>query len=63
MAREPEFTITQSLIDRLVDPSRDRENPIPETKIDSINRSESFRRYRESVKRDLEWLLNTRQIV
>jgi type VI secretion system protein ImpF len=63
MAREPEFTITQSLIDRLVDPSRDRENPMPETKIDSINRSESFRRYRESVKRDLEWLLNTRQIV
>ena len=63
MPREPEFTITQSLIDRLIDPSKDKDNPLPEGRLDSMTRSESFRRYREGVKRDLEWLLNTRQIL
>jgi type VI secretion system protein ImpF len=44
--------ITQSLIDRLTD--RDE---WPETRASSISM------YRESLKRDVEWLLNTRQPV
>lgn len=53
MARiKSEVPITQSLIDRLVD----REQ-WPETRAASINL------YRESLKRDVEWLLNTRQPV
>jgi type VI secretion system protein ImpF len=47
-----EVPITQSLIDRLVD-----RDPWPETRSASINM------YRESLKRDVEWLLNTRQPV
>jgi type VI secretion system protein ImpF len=47
-----EILITQSLIDRLAE----REQ-WPET------RSASIAMYRESLKRDLEWLLNTRQPV
>jgi len=47
-----EILVTQSLIDRLVD----RED-WPETRSTSINM------YRESIKRDLEWLLNTRKPV
>jgi len=47
-----EVPITQSLIDRLVD-----RQPWPETRTASINM------YRESLKRDVEWLLNTRQPV
>lgn len=54
MARtKAEILITQSLIDRLtVSPE-----PWPET------RSASMAMYRKSLKRDLEWLLNTRQPV
>ena len=53
MARtKSEVPITQSLIDRLVD-----REPWPET------RSASIIMYRESLKRDVEWLLNTRQPV
>lgn len=53
MARtKSEVSITQSLIDRLVD-----RDPWPET------RSASIAMYRESLKRDVEWLLNTRQPV
>jgi type VI secretion system protein ImpF len=47
-----EVLITQSLIDRLVE----REQ-WPETRAASISM------YRESLKRDVEWLLNTRQPV
>jgi len=47
-----EILITQSLIDRLTDVEQ-----WPETRGASINM------YRDSIKRDLEWLLNTRQIV
>ena len=51
MARtKSEILITQSLIDRLVDHGQ-----WPETRAASISM------YRESIKRDLEWLLNTRQ--
>lgn len=53
MARtKSEVPITQSLIDRLVN-----REPWPETRTASINM------YRESLKRDVEWLLNTRQPV
>jgi type VI secretion system protein ImpF len=47
-----EIPITQSLIDRLVD-----QEQWPETRAASISM------FRESIKRDLEWLLNTRQPV
>lgn len=53
MARpKSEVPITQSLIDRLMDVEQ-----WPETRAASIGM------YRESMKRDLEWLLNTRQPV
>ena len=53
MARNrPEILVTQSLVDRLTD-----RDPWPET------RSSSIAMYRESLKRDVEWLLNTRQPV
>jgi type VI secretion system protein ImpF len=47
-----EILVTQSLIDRLTDVEQ-----WPET------RSASIAMYRDSLKRDLEWLLNTRQPV
>jgi type VI secretion system protein ImpF len=47
-----EYLVTQSLIDRLV-----QQEQWPETRSSSINM------YREGLKRDLEWLLNTRQPV
>lgn len=53
MARtKSEILVTQSLIDRLTDIEQ-----WPET------RSASIAMYRDSLKRDLEWLLNTRQPV
>lgn len=53
MARsKSEILITQSLIDRLVEHEQ-----WPETRAASISM------FRESLKRDLEWLLNTRQPV
>ena len=53
MARsKAEILITQSLIDRLTDVEQ-----WPETRGASINM------YRDSIKRDLEWLLNTRKPV
>ena len=50
VTRKSEVLITQSLVDRL---SGTREWP--------GTRAASIRMYRESLKRDLEWLLNTRQ--
>jgi type VI secretion system protein ImpF len=47
-----EILITQSLVDRLTDTEQ-----WPETRAASISM------YRESMKRDLEWLLNTRKPV
>ena len=53
MARtKSEILVTQSLIDRLTDVEQ-----WPET------RAASIAMYRDSLKRDLEWLLNTRQPV
>jgi type VI secretion system protein ImpF len=56
MARfEPELIITQSLLDRLTDeePGSAGE-PL-------ITRAQSFRQFKTALRRDLEWLLNTRQ--
>jgi type VI secretion system protein ImpF len=53
MARtKPENLVTQSLLDRLIDVE-----DWPNT------RSSSMRMYRDSLKRDVEWLLNTRRPV
>ncbi len=51
-----ETTITVSVLDRLIDQEPDNrlENP--------LSRSQSVRLLKNSVRRDLEWLLNTRRI-
>ncbi len=50
MAKKTENLVTQSLLDRLIDADE-----WPTT------RSNSIRMYRDSLKRDVEWLLNTRR--
>ena len=50
MARQTETVITQSLLDRL---STVEDWP--------ATRSQSLRYFRDALKRDMEWLLNTRQ--
>ena len=62
MARDPEIVVTQSLLDRLVDRSRDKDSQFAASGDEPTTRSESFRWFKEGVKRDIEWLLNTRQI-
>jgi type VI secretion system protein ImpF len=56
MARiESESVVTQSVLERLIDREPDvRQEPAP-------TRSQSVRLLKSSVRRDLEWLLNTRQ--
>ena len=56
MARwEPEQTVTQSVLERLID----RE---PGTDSDSAQtRAQSVRQLKAALRRDLEWLLNTRR--
>jgi len=51
-----ETTITLSVLDRLIDlePANRMENP--------LSRSQSVRMLKSAVRRDLEWLLNTRRI-
>lgn len=52
---EPEVVVTQSLLDRLSDGE-------PGVPLDPpLTRAQSFRAFKASVRRDLEWLLNTRQ--
>jgi type VI secretion system protein ImpF len=56
MARwEPEQTVTQSVLDRLIDrdPSTSSEN--------ALTRAQSVRQLKVSLRRDLEWLLNSRR--
>src|SRR5436305_14373809 len=52
----PDAAVTVSVFDRLIDtePMSSRE-PAP-------TRAQSVRQLRESVRRDLEWLLNTRRV-
>ncbi len=55
MARwEAEQTVTQSVLDRLIDRDPGTQSEPPPT------RAQSVRQLRASVRRDLEWLLNTR---
>jgi type VI secretion system protein ImpF len=57
MARfEPEMIITQSVLDRLTDEEPGTPSDPP------ITRAQSFRIFKAALRRDLEWLLNTRQI-
>jgi type VI secretion system protein ImpF len=56
---ESELVITQPLLDRLTDNAKARDGSAQSE--EASTRAESFRRYKESVKRDLEWLLNTRR--
>lgn len=57
MARsDSEATVTQSLIDRLID-REPGANSDP-----GVTRAQSVRLLKQSLRRDLEWLLNTRQI-
>ena len=53
---DSEIRITPSVLDRLIDdePEVTREPP--------ISRMKSLRQLKQSVKRDLEWLLNTRRL-
>ena len=56
MARwEPEQTVTQSVLERLIDREPERSSEAAPT------RAQSVRLLRASVRRDLEWLLNTRR--
>lgn len=57
MARgEPDSNVTQSLLERLIDrdPLSGAETP--------VSRAQSIRLLKISLRRDLEWLLNTRRI-
>lgn len=51
-----EIRVTPSVLDRLLDfePDKSREAP--------ASRAKSLRQMKQSVKRDLEWLLNTRHV-
>jgi len=52
---ESDLTVTQSVLDRLIDTEPNLAADPPET------RAQSVRRLKASLKRDLEWLLNTRK--
>src|SRR5579859_7744550 len=56
MARwEPEQTVTQSVLERLIDRDLSLDADPPPT------RAQSVRQLKASLRRDLEWLLNTRR--
>jgi type VI secretion system protein ImpF len=55
MPREPQAPLLPSLLDRLID-----RQPHIRTEAESA-RAQSFRELKEAVRRDLEWLLNTRR--
>jgi type VI secretion system protein ImpF len=57
MARaDPDLTVTQPLLDRLI-------NKEPKVSADApVSRAQSVRQLKASLRRDLEWLLNTRRI-
>lgn len=55
MSREPECIVTPSVLDRLIDAD-------PHHSVDPpLTRAQSLRQFKQSLKRDLEWLLNTRK--
>jgi type VI secretion system protein ImpF len=51
-----EKSLQPPLLDRLIDLDPETRNEPP------VSRAESLRRFRQAVKRDLEWLLNTTRI-
>lgn len=53
--RDNEIRITPSIVDRLLDFEPTNPNEAPKS------RSQGMRELKQSVRRDLEWLLNTRQ--
>lgn len=55
MARPDELVVTPSVLDRLIDLEPRQAEDSPST------RAQSVRRLRTSVRRDLEWLLNSRR--
>src|SRR5579864_3813945 len=57
MRPQPNAAVTLSILDRLID--NDPKTPSAEA---PLSRAESIRILRTGVKRDLEWLLNTRRI-
>ncbi len=54
--RETEETVTQSVLERLIDLEPTARTDAPQT------RGQSVRQLKSALRRDLEWLLNTRQI-
>jgi type VI secretion system protein ImpF len=57
MARStPESVITLSVIDRLIDQDPRNSKEVP------LTRAQSLRQFKEALRRDLEWLLNTRRV-
>lgn len=57
MARaEPDSNVTQSVLERLID-----EDPLSRSE-KPISRAQSIRVLKGSLRRDLEWLLNTRRV-
>ncbi len=54
MRSEAQLVLTQSLLDRLIDESPGRADS-------PLTYSQSLRLFKAGLKRDLEWLLNTRQ--
>ena len=54
--RETEETVTQSVLERLIDLEPTAKTDPPQT------RGQSVRQLKSALRRDLEWLLNTRQI-
>jgi type VI secretion system protein ImpF len=52
---DPDLAVTTSILDRLIDLNPDQTADPPE------NRSQSVRQLKASLRRDLEWLLNTRR--
>jgi type VI secretion system protein ImpF len=55
MPRDDDLTVTQSVLDRLID----REPNLASDP--SITRAQSIRQLKASLRRDMEWLLNTRR--
>jgi type VI secretion system protein ImpF len=53
--QDTENAVTLSILDRLMDNERERKTEIP------LGRAQSLRELRASLRRDLEWLLNSRR--
>jgi len=52
---QPEHTVTQSVLERLIDREPKEQSEMAPT------RAQSVRALKSSLRRDLEWLLNTRR--